>query len=390
MNHIDALKPQIDKIQQFGLVAAALGGLATVIGAILDPAQFFESYLLGFLFWVGLPVGSLALMSLHHLVGGGWGFAIQRVLESCSRTIPLLALLFVPILFGMPDLYIWARPDVVAADKILQHKAGYLNTTFFTIRTAVFFGVWSLFIFLMNRWSVTQDKTDDEKMSDKLSRIGGPGLLVFFLTITFASIDWGMSLDPHWFSTIYGFVFAIGQGVLTMAFAIIMLFKFIDQKPFSDVVEKKHFHDLGNLLLAFLSLWAYVNLSQFLIIWSGNLPEEIGWYLHRMHGGWGVLAIVIVAFHFFVPFALLLLRRNKRRGEILAKIAAGVILVRFIDLFWLIVPNFHQHGFHIHWLDVAAPVGMGGLWLAAFAWQLKGRELLPFNDPRLKEAFSHD
>lgn len=390
MENLESTKPQINKIQNTALIIGLFGIVATVFGALTVREQFFQSYLLGYMFWIGFPLGSLVLMALHHMVSGGWGFVIQRILEASSRTIPLMLLLFIPILFGMQDLFIWARPEVVAASEILQHKQPYLNIPFFTLRAAIAFGAWSLLTFLITGWSKKQDGSSDGHYTAKMVRLSGPTILIYVITMTFMSFDWAMSLDPYWFSTIFGFVFVIGQVVLTLSFAIVLVSKFGKFKPISDFIEKKHTHDLGNLLLAFISLWAYMNVSQFLIIWSGNLPEEIPWYIHRMNGGWGTLIILVLIFHFAVPFALLLLRRNKRNVNILSKIAYIVILVRFFDLLWIIAPNFHEHGFHFHWLDIAVPVGMGGLWVATFAWLLKGRELMPLNDPRLEEVFSHE
>lgn len=387
---METLTPQLNRIQTRALIIGAAALAICGIGAFQNPGQFYQSYLLGYVFWVGLALGSLALLALHHMVGGGWGFAIQRVLESSTRTLPLLAILFIPFFFGMNELYLWADVEKVAADKILQHKAAYLNVSSFWLRTTVYFGVWGLLIFFVNKWSVDQDKTANPTLVDRLRKLGGPAMLLYVLTITFASIDWVMSLDPHWFSTIFGFVFVIGQAVLTMAFAIVALSRLAAHKPLSDVVQTKHFHDLGNLLLAFVMLWAYISLSQFIIIWSGNLPEEITWYLHRLHGGWQWVALVIVIFHFAIPFVLLLSRQTKRRIEILSKVALAMIVMRLIDLFWIIAPNFHHENLSIHWMDILAPIGIGGLWLATFIWQLKTRALLPLNDPRMKEAFHHE
>lgn len=390
MNDIEAIRPQLDRIQQRAFLIGGAGLVVTIIGAFTNSQQFFQSYLFGYMFWIGLALGSLALVSLHHLVGGGWGFVIQRILESGTRTLPLMAVLFLPFLFGMQELYLWARPEVVAQDAVLQHKQLYLNEPFFWIRAAFFFLLWFSFGFFLNKWSVEQDRTGNVRLSDKLRNISGPCLVFYVLTMTFASIDWVMSLEPHWFSTIFGFVFVIGQGLSTLAFAAIVVGKLSGKKPISEVIQKKHFHDLGNLMLAFVALWAYVNVSQFLIIWAGNLPEEIPWYLHRSHGGWEWLSLGVVIFHFAVPFALLLSRRNKQNMQVLSSIAIAIIVVRFFDLFWIVAPNFHQHGISVHWLDIAAPVGIGGLWVATFIWQLKGRALLPFNDPRLKEVFAHE
>lgn len=390
MDHFEAIRPQLDKVQQRALIVGVVALIGSVVGAFMDSSQFFQSYLFGYLFWLGLALGGLAVLSLHHLAGGGWGLVIQRSLESASRTLPLMILLFIPIFFGMKELYIWARPEVVADDVILQHKAAYLNEPFFWIRAVIFFLVWYVFIFFLNKWSIEQDRTGDIEFAVKMRRIAGPSFIFYVLMTTFASVDWVMSLDPHWFSTIFGFLFVIGHGVTIIAFATIVVAKLSKEKPLSDVIQPKHFHDLGNLMLAFISLWAYINLSQFLIIWSGNLPEEIPWYLVRMNGGWEWVGLFVVIFQFVVPFALLLSRRNKRSVQILTRIAFAVIIVRFFDLFWIVAPNFHEHSIHVHWLDFVTPIAIGGLWIAAFVWQLKGRALLPQHDPRLQEVFSHE
>jgi len=387
---MEALESQLNRIQARALIVGAVALAVCGGGAFQNLGQFYQSYLLGYVFWVGLALGSLALLALHHLVGGGWGFAIQRLLESATRTLPLLAILFIPFFFGMRELYLWADAEKVAADKILQHKEAYLNVSSFWLRTTAYFGIWGLLIFFVNKWSVDQDRAANPSLVDRLRKLGGPAMLLYVLTITFASIDWVMSLDPHWFSTIFGFIFVIGQALLTMAFAIVALSRLVAHKPLSDVVQTKHFHDLGNLLMAFVMLWAYISLSQFIIIWSGNLPEEITWYMHRLHGGWQWIALVIVVFHFAIPFVLLLSRQTKRRIEILSKVAIAMLVMRLIDLFWIIAPNFHPEKFSIHWMDILAPLGIGGLWVAAFAWQLKTRALLPINDPRMKEAFYHE
>jgi hypothetical protein len=390
MSQTEQLQIQLHRLQQraliIGIVALGLCGF----GATLSKTQFFQSYLFGYLFWFGLAVGCFSVVALHHLVGGGWGFLIQRLLESGTRTLPLMVLLFLPLFFGMQDLYLWARPEAAAVDKILQHKSSYLNVPFFWIRALIYFAVWGIFAYLFNKWSHQQDRMADPAPTLKIQKLAGPGLVLYVLTMSFAAFDWVMSLDPHWFSTIFGVIFVVGQGLTTLAFAIIGLRLVADREPISGVIATKHFHDLGNLMFAFILLWAYVSFSQFFIIWSGNLPEEITWYVHRLHGGWGVMAMSLVLFHFALPFVLLLLRKNKQKAQVLAKVAVAMIFMRLIDLFWIVAPNFHAEKFSIHWMDVMAPIGIGGIWIAAFVWQLKSRELLPVNDPRLAEAFHHD
>ena len=387
MTSLDELQPQLKRIQLWALVAGAVGIAACAFGAMQSSEQFFRSYLFGFLFWFGIAAGSLAFLMLHHLVSGGWGFVIQRMLESAARTLPLLLLLFVPIYFGMHELYLWARPEAVSADKILQHKSAYLNVNFFWVRAALYFALWIFFTFLLSKWSQQQDQTGDQKFTSRLEAISGPGLVLFVLSATFASVDWAMSLDPHWFSTIFGVLFVVSQGLTTLAFVIIMLNLLAKHQPISEVISRRQFHDLGTLMFAFVMLWAYVSFSQFLIIWSGNLPEEIPWYIQRLRGSFGVFATLVLVFHFVLPFVLLLLRRVKRNAAYLTKVAIAMLVARLIDLYWVVAPSFHHGEFHLHWMDLAAPLAIGGIWLAAFIGLLQGRALLPLHDPRMQEAF---
>jgi len=389
MNPAASVRPHLDVFQQRALLVG-IGGLALcLVGAVLSPAQFFRSYLLAYLFWIGITLGCLALVMLHHLVGGAWGFVIRRVLESGTRTLPLMAVLFIPLLFGLSDLYSWARPEVVASDEILRHKSSYLNVPFFVFRTAVYFAVWIGVAHVLNKWSLAQDQTADPSLARRFELLSGPGLVLYGGTVTFASIDWVMSLDPHWFSTIYGVMFMVGQVLATLAFVIVAMMLLAGYKPLSAVLTPGHFHDLGNLLLAFVMLWAYVAFSQYLIIWSGNLPEEIPWYLQRMSGGWQWIGLALMLFHFALPFLVLLSRRTKRSLQMLAAVAGAMLLMRLIDVFWLIAPGFHHAGMFLHWLDVLAPLSIGGIWLAVFTWQLKRRPLLPLHDPYQEEAAAH-
>jgi len=389
MNSAEALHSQLDLLQKRSLIV----GIAALVlcggGVFLSPEQFFRSYLLAYVFWLGIALGSCALVMLHNLTGGAWGAVIRRVLESGMRTLPLMAVLFVPFLFGLPHLYEWAHPEHVAGDALLQHKTFYLNIPFFLLRTGVYFLVWLGLAYFLDKWSSEHDRTAEPAVLRRLEALSGPGLVLYGGTLTFAAIDWVMSLEPHWYSTIYGLLFLVGQALTTMAFAIIVLSYLANHKPVSEVVQATHFHDLGNLLLAFVMLWAYVSFSQYLIIWSGNLAEEVPWYLHRTQGGWEWIGLGLVVFHFILPFVILLSRDAKRRKQVLMKIAAAVLFMRLVDLFWLIAPSPPTTGFHIHWLDVVAPIGVGGLWLAYFCRQLRGRPLLPLHDPSLVSAGGH-
>jgi hypothetical protein len=366
----------------FGIGGAAL--LVCLVGAVISRQEFFRAYLVGYLYWTGIALGCLALLMLYHLVSGRWGFVVQRPLEAAARTLPAMALLFVPLLFGLPDLYVWARPDAVAADHLLQHKQPYLNTPFFVLRAALYFAVWIGLALLLSRWSAVQDRTGDPRLTSYIKRLSGPGLGLYGLTVTFAAVDWVMSLEPLWFSTMYGVIFIVGQGLLALAFAITMGVLLRARPPFAAVVTADRLHDLGNLLLAHVMLWAYIAFSQYLIIWSANLPEETPWYLHRTAGGWKFLALFLVVFHFAVPFLLLLGRTTKRHGPLLLGVAVGLLVMRLLDLFWLVTPALHPEGLRVHWLDILAPLALGGLWVGLFCANLRRRALLPLHDPRFQ------
>ncbi len=374
---------EFDGMQRKALMVG-LGALAlAVLGGLVNRAAFFQAYLLGYVFWAGIAVGCLGLLMLHHLVAGRWGYVIQRFLEAGVRTLPLLALLFVPLLFGLQDLYPWARPEVVATDALLQHKQRYLNGPAFFGRAAFYFLIWIGTGTILTMLSARQDQgIGTGPLTRRLQVVSGPGLVLYGMAVTFAAVDWVMSLEPHWFSSIYGVVFLVGQALLALAFVTRVVVCLANRPPLQGAMGPTQLHDLGNLLLAFVMLWAYIAFSQYLIIWSGNLPEENHWYLHRMAGGWGAVALFLIVFHFVVPFLLLLSRTTKRRAKMLGAVAAGILVARLIDLFWLIAPALHAEGFHLHWLDLVLPIGLGGLWLATFLGLLKRRPLLAERDPR--------
>ena len=364
------------------LLRVGIAGLAlTAAGLFFSPAQFFRSYLWAFLFWFGIALGCLPLLMLYHLVGGAWGFTVRRIIESGARTLPVLAILFLPVIFGIPQLYEWSHPDRVAQVEQLRQKQPYLNTPFWIARSILYFGVWLFFAHRLNRLSAKQDETGEPRLMNSFQRLSGPGLVVYGFTITFAAFDWGMSLEPQWYSTIYGMLWIVSQALSSLAFAIAMLALLSDRPPISRLLRPDSLQDLGNLLLAFVMLWAYLSFAQFLIIWSGNLPEEIQWYLSRMRHGWQWVAAALIAFHFFVPFFLLLSRFRKRRTRSIAIIASLVLLMRAVDTYWLITPAFYRDQLTVHWLDIFALVGIGGVWLAVYARQLTLMPLLPLHDP---------
>jgi hypothetical protein len=383
----DLLIPSLREHQQRLFVAGAIGLAVSVIGAFFNLTQFMQSYLMAYMFCLGVTLGCLALGMVHQLSGGAWGVLIRRQIGAASRVIPVMTVLFLPIALGMHRLYPWTNADLVAHDEVLQHKHLYLNTPFFLVRAAIYFGVWNALAYFLNRWSLEQDTNPDPRISRKMQLLSAAGLVAYGLTITFASFDWLMSLEPHWYSTIYGVIILGGQGLSGMAFLIASVVWLSRRPPLDRVVVSSHLHDLGNLLLAFVMLWAYFSFSQYLIIWAGNLPAEIAWYLHRVQTGWRFIGIGLIIFHFALPFVLLLSRRVKRERDLIVRVAIGILIVRVVDLFWLIAPEFHQNGVSVSWLDLLLPPSLFAIWLGCFVWQLRGRALLPVHDPQFEEAF---
>ena len=377
----EALKPLLDSSRNKALVVGLVAGAFSIWGLFVDHDQFFRSYLLAFIYWVGLTLGSLLLLMVHHLVGGRWGFASRRLLEGGTRTMLLMFVLGIPVLLGIHELYEWSHEDVVASDEILQKKAVFLNPTFFVIRYVIYFLIWGALAVRLNRWTAEQDSTTDTSATRRMQVLSGPGVCVFVVVATFASIDWIMSLEPHWFSTIYSAIYIIGQMLLTWAFMTIVSVQLSRYQPLSALLTNERLRDLGTFMLAFVMLWAYTALSQLLIIWSGNLPEEITWYYTRLKGGWQHVGYLLVFFHFGLPFVLLVSSRLKARIPILVSIAGGLMVMRLVDLFWITAPAFGQ-GLTVHWLDVALPIAMGGLWVFVFYGQLTKRSLVALNDPR--------
>ncbi len=383
MNHTDELWSQFDQIRNRALVVGAIALAVCILGGVVsNPQQFFHSYLLAYLFWVGVALGCFAVVMMYHMVGGTWGYPVLRLLESGSQTLPLMVILFIPILVGMRDVFVWMQPAAVAASTVLQGKAPYLNLPFFLGRAVLYFAIWILFAHLLNRWSLEHDRTGQPILLKRLQYLSGPGLLLFSLTVTFASVDWVMSLEAEFFSTIFGFLFMVAFVMEGIAFVAIVSYLLAQREPLSRTIRPGHSHDLGNLMLAFVLLWAYLAFSQLLIIWAENLTDEIPFYMHRSTGGWQWLGLGIFAFQFALPVLLLLQRVTKRRPQYLAMTALLILVMRLVDVFWLVEPTFHPTGFFIHWMDVLAPVGLGGIWIAAFLWHLKGKPLLPVRDLR--------
>lgn len=402
MNAQDYAAPEsVSKLQQRALIAGVIGLLFCIVGYFKSPANFFHSYLLAFIFVLGLSLGSLGLLMLQHLTGGHWGIIIRRPLESATRSLPLVLILFIPVILGMKYLYQghpefpeqnipastgWLNAASSGEGALSDFQKSYLTASGFEERAFIYFAVWLILMFAFNRWSKEQDvNRQDRRLRARLKMAAGPGIILYVFGMSFAAIDWVMSLSPRWASTIYGFLFIAGQLISSMSFMIAIVVLLARTEPFQRVLQRRHLHDLGKLLLAFVMLWAYFGFSQLLIIWSGNQPEEISFYRSRLYGGWGVVAVIILIFHFFVPFFLLLSRDLKRDPKLLPWVAVWLILMRFVDLFWLTRPEFTSNAMPSAW-DLAAPLALVGLWLGVFAWQLKQRPLLPLGDPKLEEA----
>jgi len=375
-------------LKQFGLIAAVLGVALTGAGFMLSGAdRFFQAYLVAYTFWTGVALGCLALLMVQHLTGGAWGVVLRRPMEAAVRTLPFMAVLFLPIAFGMHSLYEWTH-ESAQTDPLLMLKAGYLNTPFFLARQAIYFVIWSAMGYLLTSWSAEQDRTGDPALAGKMERLSGGGLVVYFLTITFAMVDWTMSVNPHWFSTIWGMLYIGGQGLSAFAFCIMVLVMLAQTAPMNKVVTTHHFHDLGKFLFAFLMLWAYLSFSQLLIIWSANIPEEIPHYIVRWETSWRYLSAFIIG-HFIVPYALLLSRDLKKNAGKLKVVAIWIICARVADYYWHVAPEFHKGGISLNLLDLALPLALGGIFISIFVSQLAGRPLLPVNDAGLDKALSH-
>jgi hypothetical protein len=381
----------IDRIRQRALIVGVIGLLVSAVGIVKAPDRFFPSYLLAFMFVLGLTLGSLGLLMLQHLTGGKWGIIIRRPLESATRVLALVAVLFVPIFFGMKYLYAsWLTAPASGEGALSEFQRAYLTLNGFRIRAVLYFAVWGLLVFLFNLWSRQQDANpEDIAVRRRFKILAGPGIILYVFVMSFAAIDWVMSLSPHWASTIYGFLFIAGQLISSMGLMIAIVVLLSRSGPLSGILQPRHTHDLGKLLLAFLMLWAYFDFSQLLIIWSGNQPEEITFYYSRLHSQWGVVAVIVVIFHFFVPFFLLLSRDLKRNPKVLPVVAIWLILMRLVDLFWMTRPEFTPTALPNIW-DLAAALGLGGLWFFVFAGQLKRLPVLPVGDPKLEEAIADE
>ncbi len=377
----------VGHLQQRALIAGVIGVVLCAIGYVKSPESLLHSYLLAFMFILGLSLGSLGLLMLQHLTGGMWGIVIRRPLESATRALPLVFILFAPIFFGFRYLYgAWLNAPTTGEHRLSDFQQHYLTANWFHIRALIYFAVWLLLMWVFNSWSRKQDvDREDRALRRRLKMLAGPGIILYVFAMSFAAIDWVMSLSPHWASTIYGFLYVAGQLISSMSLMICVVVLLSRAPVFQGVLKPRYLHDLGKLLLAFVMLWAYFSFSQLLIIWSGNSPEEISFYRSRLYGEWGYVSVIILIFHFFVPFFLLLSRDLKRNPSLLPKVALWLIFMRFVDIYWLTRPEFTPSAIPSLW-DLAAALGLVGLWFFVFAWQLQKMPLLPLGEPKLEEV----
>lgn len=374
------------------LVLGALGLVAAVIGAFFGTQAFFQSYLFAFLFWLGLALGCLVLLAVNHMAGGSWGAMIRRPLEAGVSVLPVMALFFIPLVFGMNLLYVWTDASYLATHPTVEAKTAYLNPWFFVIRAVVYFALWILAANLYLRHSARQDENAAEsgRIGYRLRNMSGLWIVVYVLTMTFAGIDWAMSLTPVWWSGIYSPILMISQAIVAMGFIISVMVYLASRDPaINELLTAKRLQDLGNFLMAFTMFWAYVSMSQLIIQWSNNVVETNTWYVTRLDTEWVAIGIFLLFFGFFAPFAILFSRWVKRKRRALVLVAFWAILVQAVNLFWFLVPTYERTGPQLTWLDIALWVGIGGVWLFAYFRSLGSRPLLPLHDPRLQKAGGH-
>jgi hypothetical protein len=371
----------IARAQMPALILGVLGIAGCVAGFLMDRPEFFRAWLAPFIFWFLIASGALAVLMLQYVTGGEWGVLIRRPLGAAARTIPLFVLLGLPIAFGLPHIYSWATPEAAHLPNRL-----WLNPRDWIIRALVYFALWSLWAWRIRVLSLDFAKTRSPYTELSRRKWSAAGLLMIVLTLTLASVDWVMSLEPKWYSSMFGIAFTVGAGLSAFAFVTFFLTLLADNPAMEGVLKPSHFRDLGNLMLAFTMLWAYTNFSQFLLIWYGNIKEETPYYLKRMHGVWGWMAVALVLFHFFLPFFMLLMRNIKDRPRTIAVVTIILLVMRFVDAYWLIAPAHYGEHFHFSWITIAAFLGIGGLWLWAFIQQLKGQTIIPIHESWVDEA----
>jgi hypothetical protein len=375
------------------VIAAVVALVGAVICAVMgpgNPKQFYFSWLVSFLFFLSLALGALFFVLIQYATQGGWGIVLRRIGETVFVTLPVMAALFVPVLLGLHDLYEWSHAEAVQHDALLQWKAPFLNVPFFLTRAAIYFILWSGIAIFYYRGSRGQDTTGDHAVSARLRKFAGPSLIVLALTQTLASIDWIMSLTPHWYSTMFGVYFFAGSFVGFIALLSVVAVAMRRAGLVGNVINAEHLHDVGKFLFAFTAFWAYISFSQYFLMWYGNLPEETVWFKARMEGSWMKVSVLLLVGHFVAPFFYLMGRDVKRNGATLALGGAWLLVMHFVDLYWQVMPTLHPAGFRPSVLDVAALMTVGGAFVAVATWLLRRQALVPLRDPRLGESLAFE
>lgn len=384
---------KLTRDSKFGTMALGIGAAgiaASVAGFFIDHKTFFFAYLVAFMFWMAIALGGLFFTMIHHLVGAEWSIVIRRIPETLASAIPMMAILFIPIALGVHDLYEWSHEEIVAQDPILRHKSGWLNPTFFVIRAYVYFGIWTLVAWTLYKASLAQDEGKD--VTEKMRGVSAPSMILFALSLTLAAFDWLMSLDPHWFSTIFGVYVFAGSWWATLGFVVLFTMHLRKKSKLGEAMTIEHYHDLGKLMFGFTVFWTYIGFSQFMLIWYGNIPEETIWYKHRWEHGWQYVSLLLVVGHFIAPFLVLIFRASKRNLAVMKTMAIWFLIMEFVDLYWIIMPNFTivnpdaHHGLHFSWQHLATMAGVGGTFLW-FVWnRLTSAAIVPVGDPRIEAS----
>lgn len=379
------------RASMIGFVIGVIGIAATLAGVAVDRTQAFGSYLFAYTLFLSLGLGALFFVLMHHITASRWGITVRRIAEATMATLPLFALLFIPILLGMHDLFEWTNQDILAKDELLASKTPYLNTGFFIVRAVIYFLVWTGLSLYLFRKSTAADRGNGLQIMNQMKAASAPAIALYGLTLTFASFDWLMSLSPHWFSTIFGVYYFAGaiQGALALMIVVAMLLQ--RGGLLHGMITVEHYHDLGKLLFGFTVFFAYIAFCQYFLIWYANIPEETEWFLKRW-GSWSGLSIGLIFFSFVLPFFVLLSRMGKRNLPVLLVGALLVLVGRALDMYWLVLPSLdhHAHGPNLTWMNFTALIGIGGLFVGLLCWRLGKHALVPVGDPLLRSSMGHE
>ena len=376
----------IARAQGPALIGGIIFVIISIVGWVMDPIEFYRGWLPSYIFWFEIAAGALGILMIQYVTGGEWGLMIRRPLGAAARTMPLMILFFIPVVVGMKHIYPWANPELVAQDHLLHLKQAYLNREFWLARTAIYFVLWILWAWRLRVLSLRfyEDRSPETEL--KRRKWAAIGLAMIVLTLTFASIDWLMSLEPKWYSSMYGISFVVGCGLSAFVYVIFLLTQLAKTKAMAELVKPSHFRDLGNLMLAFVMLWAYTAFSQFLLIWYANLKEEVPYYTIRSHGAWGWIVAILILFHFFLPFFMLLMRSIKDRPETIFIVTFILLILRYVEIYWLVAPAFYPEHFHFPWVSATSFIGIGGVWFWFLVQQLKGQTIIPIHETWVDEA----